>query len=138
VQEGPHTALPAPQPVPLTPPSVQQPAAEQTARTATPAPRTGQRVYSLEDQDVVPPVAIDQRIPPMPMEMTLMVKALHTTGVLDVLIDESGEVLDATIRRSVNAGFDNVVLRAARRWKYKPAVKDGVPVRYIKTIALVP
>jgi len=137
VQEEPRTARSAPQPVPITPPPAQPPAAEQTARAA-PALPIGQRVYSLADQDVAPPVAVDQRIPPMPMDMTLMVKALHTTGVLDVLIDESGDVLDATIRRSVNVGFDNVVLRAARRWKYKPAVKNGVPVRYIKTIALVP
>ncbi len=27
---------------------------------------------------------------------------------------------------------------ATRRWKYRPAVKDGVPVRYTKTIVLVP
>ena len=74
----------------------------------------------------------------MPMEMTLMVKALHTTGVLDIVIDETGRVVDATIRRSVNVGFDNVVLRSARRWKYRPAMKDGVPVRYLKTLALVP
>ena len=95
-------------------------------------------MYSLDDEDVSPPVAIDQRMPAMPNEMTLMVKALHTTGVLDVVIDESGAVVDAIIRRSVNVGFDNVILRSARRWRYQPATKNGVPVRYLKTIALIP
>ena len=77
-------------------------------------------------------------MPAKPMEMTLMVRALHTTGVLDVVIDETGSVIDATIRRSVNVGFDNAILRSARRWRYRPAMKAGVPVRYLKTIALVP
>ena len=43
--------------------------------------------------------------------------------------------MDATIRQSVNVGFDSAILRSARRWKYRPAMKDGVPVRYLKTLA---
>ena len=96
------------------------------------------RIYSIDDENVSPPVVIDQRMPAMPLEMTLMVKALHTTGVLDLIIDETGSVVEATIRRSVNVGFDNVVLRTARRWKYRPAMRNGVAVRYLKTLALVP
>jgi TonB family protein len=72
------------------------------------------------------------------MEMTQVVKSLHITGLLDIIIDETGRVVDATIRRSVNVGFDSAVLRSARRWKYRPAMKAGVPVRYVKTLALVP
>jgi len=96
------------------------------------------RVYSIDDEDVSPPVALDQRMPGLPMEMTQVAKALHTTGLLDLVIDETGRVVDATIRRSVNAGFDSAVLRSARRWTYRPAMKAGVAVRYVKTIALVP
>ena len=104
----------------------------------SPVAVSGQRVYSIEDEDVSPPVALDQRMTAVTMEMTQMAKALHVSGVLEVLIDESGLVVDATIRQSVNVGFDNAVLRSARRWKYRPALKNGVPVRYIKTLAVVP
>ena len=50
----------------------------------------------------------------------------------------SARVVDATMRQSVNAGFDGAILRIARTWKYRPAMKDGVPVRYVKILALVP
>ena len=134
----------APQPsAPVAAPP-QLPAPEPPAKTTPSSPQspvsanTGQRVYSLDDEDVTPPVAIDQRMPAIPMEMSMMVKALHTTGVLDVVIDEKGDVVDATIRRSVTVGFDSAVLRSARRWKYRPATRNGMAVRYLKTIALVP
>ncbi|MEP7307046.1 MAG: TonB family protein [Acidobacteriota bacterium] len=96
------------------------------------------RVYSIDDQDVSPPAVIDQRITGLPAEVTQMIKATRATGLVEVIIDETGSVVDATIRQSVNIGFDGAILRAARRWKYRPAMKDGVPVRYVKILALVP
>jgi TonB family protein len=95
-------------------------------------------VYSIDDQDVSPPVVVDQRITGLPAEVTQMIKATRATGMVEVIIDETGSVVDATIRQSVNIGFDGAILRAARRWKYRPAMKDGVPVRYVKILALIP
>jgi TonB family protein len=140
VAAAPQPVSPLPIPPPQLPPPPEPPA-QQTAPIPQPAPsvaNAGQRVYSLDDEDVTPPVAVDQRMPAMPAEMTMMVKALHTTGVLDIVIDEKGDVVDATIRRSVTLGFDAAVLRTARRWKYRPATRNGAPVRYLKTIALIP
>jgi len=96
------------------------------------------RVYSIDDQDVSPPVVVDQRIAGLPAEVTQMIKATRATGLVEVIIDETGNVVDATIRQSVNIGFDGAILRAARRWKYRAAMKDGVAVRYVKILALVP
>ena len=95
-------------------------------------------VYTAQDEGVSPPVTIEQRIPAMPVELLAIIKSLHNTGILDVLIDETGRVADATIRQSLNIGFDNVVVKSAQRWKYRPAMKDGVPVRYLKSIVLAP
>jgi TonB family protein len=70
--------------------------------------------------------------------MKQITKALRSSGMIDVVIDEAGNVVDATIRQSLNSAFDTLVVRSARRWKYQPAMKDGVPVRYVKTLVLVP
>jgi TonB family protein len=74
----------------------------------------------------------------MPDDLRLITRALHSSGVLAVVIDEAGRVANATIRKSFNADYDAVIVRSAQRWKYRPAMKDGVPVRYVKTIVLLP
>jgi outer membrane biosynthesis protein TonB len=38
----------------------------------------------------------------------------------------------------MNTSFDAAILGTVRQWKYQPAKKDGVPVRYLKMFALVP
>jgi TonB family protein len=63
---------------------------------------------------------------------------MRTSGILDIVIDETGSVVDTIVRRSVMPSFDTLLVRAARYWKYRPAMKDGVPVRYVKTVVIVP
>ena len=36
----------------------------------------------------------------------------------------------------VNAAYDTMVVNAARLWRFKPATKDGVPVRFVKEVAV--
>jgi len=50
------------------------------------------------------------------------------------VISEDGRVEEAVIRQSINPAYDQLLLEAARRWKYRPALRAGVPVRYTKTI----
>jgi hypothetical protein len=96
------------------------------------------RMYTVDDVGVTPPVALSQRMPSMTAELMRVVKAMNSSAILDVLIDEKGDVMDAIVRKSLNASFDNLMAGAARRWKYQPAVKDGVAVRYTKTVVLIP
>jgi len=96
------------------------------------------RAYTLGDEGVTPPVTIDQRMPAMPSQLLSIVRAMHGRGMLDVVIDETGRVVDVTLRQTLNPAFDPLVVRTARDWKYQPAMKDGVPVRFVKTIVLVP
>ena len=128
-------AGPAAAPRPFAPaPSAAAPPA---ASTASPAAGRA-RVYAVDDEGVSPPVVLEQRMPAMTLEMKQITKALHSSGMIDIVIDEAGNVVDATIRQSLNASFDTLMVRSARRWKYRPAMKDGVPVRYVKTLVLVP
>jgi TonB family protein len=83
-------------------------------------------------------VAIEQRMPAMTPQMQMITRAMKTNCVIDVLVDEEGRVAEATIRQSLNSNFDTLIVRTARQWKYRPAMKDGVAVRYVKTLVLVP
>jgi hypothetical protein len=53
---------------------------------------------------------------------------------VEVLIDESGKVLSARMAMPVQPTYDKQLLQAALTWKYRPAMKDGTPARYIKVI----
>lgn len=132
----------APTPAPRSAPASPAPAAANRSVAPAPAPAraaaSDPRVYSVADEGVNPPVTIEQRMPAMTPEMQMITKALKTSGMLEVVIDETGRVVDATIRQSLNSSFDMLIVRTARQWKYRPAMKDGVAVRYLKTLVLVP
>ena len=126
----------APHPVSTPPPAPEAP--RPAAPSSAPAAAMSMRVYSVADEGVNPPVTIEQRMPAITPEMQMIAKALKTNGMIDVVVDETGRVVDATIRQSLNASFDTLIVRTARNWRYRPAMKDGVPVRYLKTLVLVP
>jgi hypothetical protein len=91
-------------------------------------------IYTAADADVTPPVAQSQKMPmwrPSPLEAVQEFK-----GALRLLIDESGAVVSATMPATTRAAYDQLLLRAARDWKFIPAQKQGVPVRYLKLIEI--
>jgi hypothetical protein len=104
----------------------------------SPAMAAAAHVYSVEDEGVAPPVVVEQRMPAMTVELQAITKASKSSGAIDIVIDETGRVVDATIRQSLNSSFDILIVRTARNWKYRPATKDGTPVRYRKTLILLP
>jgi tetratricopeptide (TPR) repeat protein len=113
-------------------PAAAPPSAPVSRPAAVPA-----RAYSAADEAITPPVAIDQRMPSMSPAMARIAKTSHRNGILDIVINESGDVVDAIVRQSLMPSFDSIVASSARRWKYRPAMMNGTPVRYVKTIALV-
>jgi TonB family protein len=115
-------------------PVLEGPRSASAASAETPSPS----VYEASRTDVTPPVTISQTLPPIPAPMLVMLQkgATRRHGIIEVTIEPDGRVGEAVIRESVNSAYDSMVVSAARQWRYKPATKDGVPVRYIKTIAL--
>jgi hypothetical protein len=118
----------------LLPPPSAVPAA---AEAVPPPPVTIQapKLYTAEDRNVIPPQAIRQQIPPFPGRVTVA-----KTGVLELVIDNSGNVESALMRVPVNAQYDRMATAAARTWLYQPATVDGAPVKFVKRIqvSLVP
>jgi len=139
IELGRGAARPAPAATPLQPPAPVAVAASATTPDAAPAPNATKAagappIYSAGDDGVVPPVATLQQFPSLPLALRPMMRVARPTGILDVLIDETGAVQEAVIRQPINPGYDTLLVNATRGWKYRPATKDGVPVKFRKLI----
>ena len=55
-------------------------------------------------------------------------------GILELVIDEIGDVESAVMRVPITPRYDQIVVAAAKGWKYTPATLNGRPVRYRKVI----
>lgn len=107
------------------------------AEKVEPPAMTTPQVYESVDADVKPPVTIRQDIPKVPVAIvSAMKRANKTSGILDIIIGEDGAVTEAIMRVPVNSIFDSLMITAARSWQYRPAMKDGRPVRFLKRIAV--
>jgi hypothetical protein len=118
-------AVPPAPPPPLSPPPPPAPA------PAPPAAPRADRTYSSDDVNVVPPAVVRQAIPSFRFKPTAV-------GFLTVavLIDERGTVEGVNMIVLLDPEFDRRVQDAAWTWQYKPAMLDGVPVKYRKVIRI--
>jgi TonB family protein len=121
------------------PPPANGPAtAPSTARPSTApavAPTEAPRTYGFGDAGVVPPVAVNQVLPAWrPPDG---VDRLERRAPLELVVDETGTVTSAVLKKSLHPSYDGILLSAARRWRFRPATKDGVPVRYRKLLEIV-
>jgi TonB family protein len=104
-----------------TPPAGAPPAAD--ARGGAPT----DPLYDGASKDVTPPVPerTEVRIPDS------LRWALPTGDVVvELIVSVAGTVESATVRQSPDAVFGALVARAVTDWRYRPASKDGKPVRY--------
>jgi tetratricopeptide (TPR) repeat protein len=95
----------------------------------------GPAFYTLADLDVTPPVVVAQQIPSWTFTTGYAPNRVFS-GTLEVLIDENGKVETATLAERVWPPYDLVLLQAAKRWQYQPAVREGKPVKFKRTLAI--
>jgi TonB family protein len=98
------------------------------------APATA-ALYTPGDTDVVPPVEIIRDLPPWNPPASL--PNGRYSGKLQIDIDEQGVVDRAILLESIAPPYDHRLLAASKTWKFQPATKDGVAVKYRKTITVV-
>jgi hypothetical protein len=108
------------------PPAPEPPPVVVAAKPVAPEPP---RIYGAGDAGVVPPVAVRQELPPF---TGVIDKA--TTGALEVVIDENGRVVSATMRAPVFPTYDRLAIAATQSWRYRPATVNGTPVKFRKFI----
>ena len=92
-----------------------------------------QRVFTIDDEGVALPTPVRQDVPRVPVQVA---NQTRERGILEVVIDEQGRVINATIRVSLHPIYDAQLLVAARDWKYSPALVNGRPVKFRKTIQI--
>ncbi len=115
--KAPDLPAPAPPPVAAEPAAVESP------------------TYNPGDAGVVPPVAVLRPTPPWQPRNEIERRG-EFRGVLLILVDEMGNVISAVLSKGVHPTYDKALVAMARTWKFRPATKDGVPVRCRTTIEI--
>src|SRR5262249_12529796 len=110
------------------PPPLPAPAPAPAVMAPPPAPVVT-RIFSGDEQGVVPPMTISQALPSF-----RGVSPIQRIGRIEVVIDESGAVESAVMNQSVTPAYDKLALAAARNWRYQPATMNGQPVKFRKMV----
>ncbi len=120
------------------PPPAAEPARPEARRDDTPAAPAQPafdplKVFTSDEEGIVPPTAIRQEVPRVPVQITSQTR---DRGMLEITIDEQGRVIQAKLRMSLHPIYDSQLLAAARDWRYQPATLQGRPVRFRKIIQI--
>lgn len=69
------------------------------------------------------------KTPPPVYPVDLRRKSINGLVTVKVVIDEQGNVADCSVKSSTRMEFEDPALAAVKQWKFKPAMKEGMPVR---------
>ena len=81
-------------------------------------------VYSKVDEKPVP-----LKTPQPDFPDALKDKGISGIVAISCVIDETGKILSALVSKSTRFEFEKPALDAIQNWKFKPARKDGKPVK---------
>jgi protein TonB len=56
--------------------------------------------------------------------------------IVEAIIDERGNVVNARILKGLPMGLDKAALEAVQRWKFKPATLENKPVKVYYTLTV--
>ena len=88
--------------------------------------REEERVYTVADLGVTPPRPLGRQLasasPPR--------RSVSPTGRLEILVDRSGRVETVRLDTPLNGYHDRMIVSAVKAWHYRPALRNGKPVRF--------
>jgi len=91
-------------------------------------------IYSPRSEGVSSPIAVR---PQLPRELPPDVNRSELR-LIELVISPLGTVESVKLIGVPRNVHDSMLLSAAKAWVFRPAVKDGVPVRYRKTVSVAP
>lgn len=89
-------------------------------------------VYTADDESVIPPVIVRPVLPRDPPPDV----PLNEIGDVEIVVDENGDVLTVKLISPANRYRERMLVSAVKMWKFRPAYKDGHPVRYRTRVRL--
>jgi tetratricopeptide (TPR) repeat protein len=97
------------------------------------------RTFTANDRDVTPPVEVQRVLPKWTPPANVRAR-FAIRGTLEVVTDERGAIESAKMVKPLSPFYDNELLAATKQWKYRPATKGNVPVKYrwLMEIVLAP
>ena len=81
-------------------------------------------------------VVLKQDLPPLPFSIAALGTGEYR-GVMELQIDEGGNVTSARILEMVHVLYDPILLKAAREWKYEAPRVAGKPIATVKRVDIV-
>ncbi|MBN9693796.1 MAG: energy transducer TonB [Verrucomicrobia bacterium] len=88
----------------------------------------GMGAETFSDEDLEQRAQPTSQVPPTyPPE--LRKARLEGQVVIDFVVEETGRVVDARVDRSSHPEFEKSALEAIRKWRFRPGVREGKPVR---------
>jgi TonB family protein len=113
------------------PKPIRKPAEAEHMASATPSEKpAGSPHGSMYDavmagHDVRPALPV---VAPDPPVSRAEIDGLEGDVIVEVTIDESGQVTAAKLLQGIGRGIEEKVVAAVRMWKFSPATEDGVPI----------
>jgi len=92
-------------------------------------------VYGAQHSDVKKPVAMSKPMPEW-RPATQTEQKMIFEGALEFVVGEDGKVVSVRLLDSVHQSYDAALLKQAMNWSFKPATKNGVPVRYRYAVSI--
>jgi TonB family protein len=80
------------------------------------------------------PLAVSQPMPSWSPRGMAAQQTYH--GVLELTIDEQGSVTTVALQQAMQPAFDRALIKAARAWKFQPALLNGTPVPFVKVVEI--
>jgi TonB family protein len=100
-----------------------------------PLPPVSPVVYREEMPGLALPETLNQTLPRWILPARATGRGMRAAeGALEIVIDENGDVVSARLLESFHPAYDDQLVKAAMAWKYRPARKDGEPVRFAKVV----
>jgi hypothetical protein len=83
-------------------------------------------IYSLPEGGIVPPYPLSRQFP----ATTPAGVPANRVGTLDLIVGRLGEVEFVKLYTPLNRYHERMIVSAVKAWRYRPATKDGRPVKY--------
>jgi hypothetical protein len=91
-----------------------------------------QTVYTADNNDVTPPRPLGRQLP----AQSRRAAPSDAIGRLEILVGRSGAVERVTLHTPTNAYQERMIVSAAKAWRYRPALRNGRPVRFSLLVSI--